>query len=783
MNWFAILSLVSFMVLTIISTAGVMRNSKSLLNWLYSGLIGTYALQTLIEFGYRQAQTAAQAHFWWKLDVIWPLGIMFSSYFVIYFTERVRWLRHPISHILIVVPTVTFIILELTTDLISTSPVRNYWGWSYQLQPNSLGGQLTFIWLVSAYLVNLILTLVYLRNVSDTRKRRQTKFVAVAIFVGIFFCLGEAIIGYLGIAVPQFSGAAFLIIATVFGYAIWKYDMLALTPITVAENIVAAMADALLLVNNKNEIANCNDAACKLLEFKRSSLIGQAASLVFDKSAQMPTLWSDNSPTGEVDKINYIDTRFKTRTGKGIPVWLAASSLRDANGYQIGFLLIARDITERNRREQELRVFKNHLEKLVEQRTSELKNSLEDLKKESTERVKAEKERENLEEERTALKEQLYHAQKLESIGRLAGGVAHDFNNLLFVINTYSEGFLSNLNNRDPLYHDFKEIHQAAARATTLTQQLLAFSRKQITRPVIVDPNDTIKQLQRMLKRLIGEHIFFNVVPGINVGKIKIDPGQLDQVMMNLAVNAKDAMTDGGTITVEINQTQLSKADCHNHRDVKPGTYVVIKFTDNGNGMDDETKSKIFDPFFSTKAPGKGTGLGLSTIYGIVKQNGGFIEVSSRLGCGTTFTLYFPRYSPDLEDSLIEGDLSILKGDETILLVEDEDQVRHLAARLLRQLGYNVIETSSASEATSVFHECRNQIDLLFTDIVMPGMNGKQLSRMLGITNPKLKVLFMSGYNEHMSILTGDEWEATSFLAKPLTSEALLKRLREILNV
>jgi two-component system, cell cycle sensor histidine kinase and response regulator CckA len=361
--------------------------------------------------------------------------------------------------------------------------------------------------------------------------------------------------------------------------------------------------------------------------------------------------------------------------------------------------------------------------------------------------------------------------------------VAHDFNNLLFVINTYSEGFLYNLSTQDPLFHDFQEIHKAAKRATTLTQQLLAFSRKQIASPSIIDPNEAIKQLQRMLERLIGEHISINVVPGINVGNIRIDSGQLDQVMMNLAVNARDAMPGGGTITVEINQVRLGRADLKGRNSVCPGIYVLIRFTDNGVGMDEHTKSKMFDPFFSTKGPGKGTGLGLSTIYGIVKQNGGFIEVDSSLGVGTTFTVYFPQYEPDnISNMLLNQNNGELEGSETILLVEDEQQVRKLAAKLLRHLGYNVIEARGASEAATIFHECHQEIDLLFTDIVMPGMNGKQLSRLLGVTKPHLKVLFMSGYNDEISDNMGQLDPKTAFIAKPFSSSDLSMKLREVLD-
>ena len=782
MNPFAIISLFSFMTLTVIGIALFLRNPKSWTNRLASALIGAYAVQVFIEFGYRQAQSAVQANFWWGIDTVWPLGVVANVYFVIVFIERATWLRRFFVHALICIPAFAAIAVEVLTDYISGAPKEYFWGWSYSTGSHSHVAHAAYLWNTAVCFICLVLVAVYFLRQTDPGKRQGAKLVLFAEIAGFVSVLGDMMVPYLDYEIPPLNGVYLILVSLILGYAILRHDLFALTPITVAENIVTAMADSLLLVNTKFRIEATNDAALRMLEYRHTDLFQAPVEKIFAKNVVKPKWFASDIRDDESEMMEYFDTRFVSSTGKRIPVWLASSALLDANGRKLGYLMIARDITERNRREQELKVFKNHLEKLVAERTSELEQSLEDLKKESDQRVRVEKERENLAEQRDSLEKQLYHAQKLESIGRLAGGVAHDFNNLLFVINTYSEGFLNNLDKRDPLFHDFQEIHRAATRATSLTQQLLAFSRKQISSPQVIDPNEAINQLQRMLERLIGEHIYINVVPGINVGNIRIDPGQLDQVMMNLAVNARDAMPSGGTITIEINKTVVHRSEFHERDSVRPGSYVIIRFSDNGTGMDENTKSKIFDPFFSTKAPGKGTGLGLSTIYGIVKQNGGLIDVDSALGIGTTFTLYFPSYESDIEDDLLPGTSATLEGSETILLVEDEDQVRRLAARLLRQLGYNVIEASSASEATVVFHECRNDIDLLFTDIVMPGMNGKQLSRLLGVTKPKLKVLFMSGYNEEISDNMGQLDPETAFIAKPFSSNDLSVKIREVLD-
>jgi PAS domain S-box-containing protein len=780
-NLFAATSLFCFIALIVIAALVYGRNPKSAVNRVLAATQTVYAAVSFVEFGYRNSQSYEQAKFWWSVDFFWPLSQAMVIYFSLLFTQRHNFLKKWVTHALIIAPALTFMGVEIFSDFITGPPINKYWGWTYTSPDNWLS-RATYIWIVVVFAACFFFTISYYRKSQDVRKRKQAGILVMAFLAGVAASIVEFVLRVFDMEFPSMIGVYWLVPNGFIAYAIWKYDMFALTPITAAENIVAAMADSLLLINNEKKVASANAAAQLLLEYSKEEMQGMEADLLFDPLSTKPLWLKDDGSDVTVETIKYIDTRLKTKSGRRVPIWLASSPLHDAEGYKIGYMMIGRDTTERNRREQELRVFKNHLEKLVEIRTAELAASLAELKKESAELAKVEQERECLEEERAALQQQLYHAQKLESIGRLAGGVAHDFNNLLFVINTYSEGFLQTLSPNDPLTADFKEIYQAATRATALTQQLLAFSRKQIATPKVVNPNESIQQLQRMMGRLIGENIRINVVPEINIGRIKIDPGQLDQVLMNLAVNAKDAMPSGGLITVRTNQVTIAQTKIRDDEGIAPGVYVVIHFADTGHGMDEATLAKIFDPFFSTKAPGKGTGLGLSTIYGIVKQNGGFVEVDSKLNEGTTFSIYLPKHDPSAEDPLMSEDTAALKGDETILLVEDDEQVRKLASRLLRQLGYNVIEASGAGEASRIFFEFRNNIDLLFTDVVMPGMNGRQLSKLLGTTKPKLKVLFMSGYNEEITDRLGNLDKNTHFIAKPFSSNALSQKVRQALD-
>lgn len=781
MTVLAAISLVSFITLIVLSALVFVRNPKSATNKSCAVMLGLYAIVTFIEFGYRHAHTEEQARFWWSIDVVWPISLIALFYFALFFTKRNAWLKRPAVHFAILAPAFSAVFIECFTDLITGPPTLHSWGWGYT-SPDTIISKVFFIWFVVVVVFGFTLLLRYRSHAPDKRRKKQATLISVVWLIGVGSSVFEGLIMPESGDLPSMLGAYWMVGGCLTAYAMWRYDVFALSPISAAENIVAAMADSLLLINSQFKVESANAAAQYLLEYDEKQLRSLPVIALFDPSSPLPGwLSGENSEDTEVS-IKYIDARFRTKNGRRVPIWLASAPLYDVDGIKLGYMMIGRDITERNRREQELHVFKNHLEKLVEKRTAQLERSLDELKRESDERERAERDRETLEVEKTALKAQLYHAQKLESIGRLAGGVAHDFNNLLFVINTYSEGFLQNLKPEDPKYADFQEIYQAARRATALTQQLLAFSRKQIAAPKIIDINEAIHQLQRMLVRLIGEHIHINIIPGINLGRVRIDPGQFDQILMNLAVNARDAMSSGGAILIETNQTVLTGQQTQDNETLLPGTYVVIRFSDTGHGMNDATKAQIFDPFFSTKAPGKGTGLGLSTIYGIVKQNGGFVEVDSRVGEGTTFKLYFPKHEVDTEivdaATIAQG----VTGNETILLVEDDDQVRKLASRLLRQLGYRVIEAGGAGEAAGIFFESRTDIDLLFTDVVMPGMNGKQLSKLLGTTKPKLKVLFMSGYNEEITDRLGKLDKSTNFIAKPFSSGDLSQKVRQVLD-
>ncbi len=384
--------------------------------------------------------------------------------------------------------------------------------------------------------------------------------------------------------------------------------------------------------------------------------------------------------------------------------------------------------------------------------------------------------------DRRVLEDQFRQAQKMEAVGRLAGGVAHDFNNLLMVISGYAEVILASLDAHHPLHEKGRAIQQAADRATTLTRQLLAFSRKQLLELKVIDVNAVVQDMERLLRPLIGENVEFDAQLSPEAAHTRADAGQLEQILMNLVVNAKDAMPNGGKLTM---QTQNIVVD-ENHRRgqtfIRPGQYVMLSVSDTGMGMDKETQSRIFEPFFTTKEKGKGTGLGLSTVYGIVKQSGGYVLVQSEEGRGTKFHIYLPRVEGTAEKHAPQSTPVVLGGSETVLLVEDEESVRQLVRDTLTAKGYRVVEAENGEAGLAAAAQHQGKIDLVITDVVMPGIGGRELIKQLAELRPETKVLYLSGYTEDAIISEGTIERDAAFLQKPFTLKSLSQKVREVLG-
>jgi PAS domain S-box-containing protein len=385
--------------------------------------------------------------------------------------------------------------------------------------------------------------------------------------------------------------------------------------------------------------------------------------------------------------------------------------------------------------------------------------------------------------ERLQLEAQFRQSQKMEGVGQLASGIAHDFNNLLTVINGTAELVLAQVSHDDPIHVDLQEIYRAGERAALLTRQLLAFSRQQLLEPRVLDVNTVVAGMESLLRRLLGEDIDLVVVPAPDVGRVKADLGQLEQVVVNLAVNAQDAMPQGGRLTVEAANVEIDEAYARGHGEaVPPGSYVRLTVSDSGVGMDAATRARIFEPFFTTKGPGRGTGLGLSTVFGIVRQSDGFIRVYSEVGQGTTFRIYLPQVAAAV-DTARPAPLAVsTSGTETILLVEDNAGLRKLATRVLTLAGYTVLEADSGAKALAVLARHETPVHLVLTDVVMPGMSGRDLAEQLGQTHSGMKVLYMSGYTGDTIVRHGVLEAQMPFLAKPFTAAALRRMVREVLD-
>jgi signal transduction histidine kinase len=429
---------------------------------------------------------------------------------------------------------------------------------------------------------------------------------------------------------------------------------------------------------------------------------------------------------------------------------------------------LARQVEERKAAEQRIQHLNAELEQRVSERTSELRDANQQLSQANTDL------RDEMERGRS-LEKQLIQAQKMEAVGRLAGGVAHDFNNLLTVILGFTDLVLATPPDRALDRDQLEEIRSAGLKATSLTRQLLAFSRRQVLEPRVLDLNTTVSDIEKMLRRLLGEHIDVVTLLRPGLGLVKVDPSQIEQVVMNLAVNARDAMPDGGKLTIETANVHLDENYCREHVEAEPGAYVMLAITDTGHGMDEETKTHIFEPFFTTKELGKGTGLGLSTVFGIVKQSGGTICVYSEPGQGTTLKVYFPRVE-GVPEMAPKAEAVGPRGTETVLVCEDDEKVRALIRTVLAAHGYTVLEAGSAREALLFRSRYTGPINLLLTDLVLPQVNGRELANQMLAILPGIKVLFMSGYSE--TVLG----PGVDFIQKPFAPEALCRKIREVLD-
>ena len=492
-------------------------------------------------------------------------------------------------------------------------------------------------------------------------------------------------------------------------------------------SIIECSSDAIIIHTLDGAIVSWNEGAQMVYGYSAGEVLGRSRSLLIppgepDDLPKIVESWERG------ERIKRFETVHIRKGGRRIDVSMTISPVKDASDQIVGAAAIARDVSDR---------------KLLET--------------------------------------QLRQAQKMEAIGQLAGGIAHDFNNLLSVINGYCDLLEDEVQRNSTAGRNLEQIKKAGERAACLTRQLLAFSRQQVLEPTVVDLNVVVVDLEKMLRRIVGEDVEFQSCLGANLGSVKADRGQIEQVIMNLIVNARDAMPEGGRLVIETANVVVDKELAQEHGFQQPGNYVRLSVSDNGIGMDAETQLRIFEPFFTTKEIGKGTGLGLSTVYGVITQSGGIVEVQSQVRQGTTFDVYLPAIQEQVPQesthTRVDADLC---GTETILLVEDEEALRELTKDLLVNKGYQLLEADSPEKAIQIARQYAGPIDLLLTDVVMPRMNGRDLAQRLLATRPELKIVYVSGYagSKHSQVLDPH----AVFLAKPFRTKILLRKLRETLT-
>ncbi len=763
MSFFAAASLASFVAALLLGVAVVSLGFHRALNRVFFLLCCAVAGGALVEFGYRTSATYEQALSWWRLDVTWPLIPSFLLHFSLLFRRG----EQPVPRLLlagIYAPAVLFLGLKLANMGISAPPELMWWGYTFGIPHERFWADAFFVWSTGAGLASAALCAWLAVETPSRWRKRQASLIALGVF---FPYLASILSGYTLRSLygrhPEIAYSIFVISAALIGFAIWKYHAFELTPRRAMDTILGTMPDAVFLTDAHGEITTANPAAAGMLGYALNDLVGLPLRHVMPELEAIPNAAPNAAgESGGADSPRRHDTHLLTRQGQELPVDVMWTHLTDPAGHALGAVYVAHDITRRKRNETQLARQRDHLERLVAQRTSE----------------------------RDASNAQLQHAQKMEAMGQLAGGVAHDFNNLLTAIlgNLSLAQLEDSVRDARPY---LEEANKAGLRAAGLIRQLLAFSRKSQIVIQAVDIGPVFEEIESIVRQTFDRRIEVEFTCPPNLPKVRADAGQIHQVLLNLCVNARDALdevrrrhkTPVLRITVRAEAVHLDAAGPEGRNPVKPGEYLCISVSDTGAGISPHVRERIFEPFFTTKGAGKGTGLGLATAYGIVDRHGGWIEIESEIGIGSTFLVHFPICAaPADADMPRSTQLELLGGTESILLVDDERPIRAVGKTILERLGYSVTLAADGRQCLHTLFDKGAEVDLVILDLSMPGLSGYEVLAEIRRRGARIPVIISSGYTEHTLEPELEAIGAAAFIGKPFSIDALAMSIRKVLD-
>ena len=711
------------------------RNPHSNLNRTFACLCLSGAIIAYLEFGFRMASTFEIAYFWLKLSSFWPIYFGFLLHFVLLFTEAQKILTKKWIYYVIYLPPFTIAVIDLFTSYGFGKPIKNGRYWSFSFENPMLHLLVALVILV--YLICIYLCVSYYRREKDLIKKIQTRYILAGIsFSALGMVLLEVFSASKIYQIPDITMLCTGITGAFFCYALCRYEFLNLSPTTASKSIIENMLDGLILISANKKIVMVNQSILDLLQYEKHEVVD----LCFEDIFFEKNLHHRFQDILETNGFREVETLLRRKDGKEFPVSLSTSVISYQKQLR-GVICLIRDISEKK---------------------------------------KAEKEKEKLH-------NQLLHAQKMEAVGTLAGGVAHDFNNLLTLIMGYSEMLLEELEPDDPIRRDIQEIYAVGKQGTALTRQLLEFSRKRVLQTRHVELNEIVIRVQTLLRRLLGENIELQTKLLQESSQVKADPSRIEQVIFNLAVNARDAMSEGGKLTIETQKIFLKD---HPSLSIPPSCedkeFICLYVKDSGGGISKDLIPHIFEPFFSTKKPGKGTGLGLAVVYSIIKQHKGWIHVASSSHDGTIFKIYLPfsgeKGKEKISSKPSQTQRNYRSKGERILVIEDDPNMRKLATKVLEKYHYIVFSAENAMEAEEIFAKEKGDFDLVFSDVILPDITGIELVELLLQKKKDLKILLTSGYTMQKEKLSVIQERGYPFLQKPYDITDLLANIRRVIG-